>query len=42
MGGSTATLTIRLRTSLDDGFRPHIVNVSGHGHYDDLRGEYYE
>jgi tetratricopeptide (TPR) repeat protein len=24
-----------------DGFRPHIVIVSGHGHYDDLRGEHY-
>lgn len=24
-----------------DGFRPHIVVVSGHGHYDDLRGEHY-
>jgi tetratricopeptide (TPR) repeat protein len=23
------------------GFRPHIVIVSGHGHYDDLRGEHY-
>lgn len=24
-----------------DGFRPHIVIISGHGHYDDLRGEHY-
>lgn len=24
-----------------DGFRPHIVIVSGHGHYNDLRGEHY-
>jgi hypothetical protein len=24
-----------------DVFRPHIVIVSGHGHYDDLRGEHY-
>jgi len=24
-----------------DSFRPHIVIVSGHGHYDDLRGEHY-
>jgi len=24
-----------------DGFRPHIVIVSGHGYYDDLRGEHY-
>jgi hypothetical protein len=24
-----------------DVFRPHIVVVSGHGHYDDLRGEHY-
>ena len=24
-----------------DGFRPHIVILSGHGHYDDLRGEHY-
>ena len=24
-----------------DAFRPHIVIVSGHGHYDDLRGEHY-
>lgn len=24
-----------------DGFRPHIVIVSGHGHYDDLLGEHY-
>src|SRR5207253_5467662 len=26
---------------LMDVFRPHIVIVSGHGHYDDLRGEHY-
>lgn len=24
-----------------DAFRPHIVIVSGHGHYDDLQGEHY-
>jgi hypothetical protein len=24
-----------------DGFRPHIVIISGHGRYDDLRGEHY-
>ena len=24
-----------------DGFRPHIVIISGHGHYDDLQGEHY-
>jgi hypothetical protein len=24
-----------------DAFRPHIVIVSGHGHYDDLRGQHY-
>ena len=24
-----------------DGFRPHIVVISGHGHYDDLQGEHY-
>ena len=24
-----------------DAFRPHIVIVSGHGHYDELRGEHY-
>jgi tetratricopeptide (TPR) repeat protein len=24
-----------------DVFRPHVVIVSGHGHYDDLRGEHY-
>jgi tetratricopeptide (TPR) repeat protein len=24
-----------------DAFRPHIVIVSGHGHYDELQGEYY-
>jgi tetratricopeptide (TPR) repeat protein len=24
-----------------DGFRPHIVIISGHGHYDDLRAEHY-
>jgi len=23
------------------GFRPHIVVISGHGHYDDFRGEHY-
>jgi hypothetical protein len=30
----------RLEVTID-AFRPHIVIVSGHGHYDDLQGEHY-
>jgi hypothetical protein len=34
------TSSQHLAMTIDD-FRPHIVIVSGHGHYDDLEGEHY-